>query len=212
MRESTLAVHLCEPKRRALAKNSTHVLIAYDAYNTFFRKTQHATRDKTYEEFSTSPFYNGFVKFGSFVHNISPLYPETFVNYLINNGIKLDEWCNESTYSKYVVALVKNETVETALERAIHHMLQWGTKNKTQWNQYLRQVSPNRGMYDIHDGKISPWIILNANTGHQLIKKMDDSQLATIQNILDIPFWEHTFRIRSDDTLLARRVIKDSTL
>ena len=69
-REKTLAVHVCEQKRRALARTEKHVVLGYDTYNRFYRKTQNSKQDKTYDEFARSPYYNAFVKFGSFVNNV----------------------------------------------------------------------------------------------------------------------------------------------
>jgi hypothetical protein len=187
-------------------------MIAYSAFNTFYRQTQYITKDKTYEEFCSSPFYKGFVKYGSFVHNVAPLYPKNYLNYLITNGIKLDEWSNESTYTKYVVSLIKTETVETALERSIQTMLAWGTNHSTQWNQYLTHASPSRVTYDIKDGKISPWLVLNSRNGISLIKKLDDTMLNELRDILDIPFWQYTFQHRPLDTKLAKEIIQGASI
>jgi len=38
--EKTLAVHICEQKRRYLAKDEKHVNIGYIAFNKFFQLTQ----------------------------------------------------------------------------------------------------------------------------------------------------------------------------
>ena len=83
-KEKTLAVHLCEQKRRSIAKTEKHVILGYDTYNRFYRKTQNSRQDKTYEDFARSPYYNAFVKFGSFVSNVNPLYPDRFIDYVVN--------------------------------------------------------------------------------------------------------------------------------
>jgi len=129
-KEKTLAVHVCEQKRRALAKTERHVLLGYDTYNKFYRKTQNSKQDKTYDEFARSPYYNAFVKFGSFVSNVNPLYPERFMDYVVTSGVKLDHWCRDELYDQYVIDLIKKETVETALERSVSHMMAWGENNK----------------------------------------------------------------------------------
>ena len=36
-------------------------------------------KQKTYEEFCASPYYNAFVKFGSFVNNVKSLYPKNML-------------------------------------------------------------------------------------------------------------------------------------
>ena len=211
-KEKTLAVHLCEQKRRALAKTEKHVMLGYDTYNRFYRKTQNNKQDKTYEDFARSPYYNAFVKFGSFVSNVNPLYPDRFIDYVVTSGVKLDHWCRDELYDKYVIDLVRTETVETALQRTINHMMSWADDNNAQWNHYFLYVSLSRATFDIKDGKVSPWLVLNSPSGKAMIKKFTDDQLMAITSIMDVPFWLNRFKKLPADTELVRQVVKESNI
>jgi hypothetical protein len=211
MKENTLFVHVCEQKRRALAKTEKHVVVGYDAFNRFFKHVQRSSfADKTYDEFAKSPYYNAFVKFGSFVSNVNPLYPNQFIEYVITSGVKLDHWCREELYEKYVLDLIRTESVNTALERSITHMMSWADTQGAVWNHYFLYVSTNRAIYDIKDGKISPWVILNSNNGKALLKKFNDEQLVSISNIIDLPFWINKFKKLPADVALVKEVVKES--
>lgn len=211
-KESTLSVHVCEQKRRHLAKTERHVVLAFDTYNRFYKLTQNSKGDKTYEDFAKSPYYNAFIKFGSFVSNVNPLYPDKFIDYVVKSGVKLDHWCRDDLYDKYVVDLVKRETVETALERSISHMMSWAEDNKSVWNHYFLYVSLSRATYDIKDGKVSPWLILNSPSGKEMLKKLSDEQLLAISSIMDVPFWLKKFKQLPADVELVRQVVKESNL
>ena len=212
-REKTLFVHVCEQKRRALAKTEKHVVIGYDAFNRFFKLVnKNKTENRSYDEFCKSPYYNAFVKFGSFVSNVNPLYPDKFIDYVVSSGVKLDHWCREELYEKYALDLIKTENVETALQRSISHMLTWAESNNAQWNHYFLYVSLSRAVYDIKDGKISPWIILNSKSGRDLLQKLSDEQLAAISNIIDIPFWTSKFKKLPADVELVKQVVKESKI
>lgn len=212
MKEGTLAVHVCEQKRRHLAQHEKHVVLGFDTYQRFFKLTQNSKHDKTYEEFAKSPYYNAFVKFGSFVSNVNPLYPDRFIDYVVRSGVKLDHWCRDEIYDKYVVDLVKTETVETALERSIKHMMEWGEKNKAAWNHYFLYVSLSRAVFDVKDGKVSPWLILNSHNGKEMLKKFNDEQLQAVNVILDIPFWLNKFKKLPADVELVKQVVKESNI
>ena len=212
VKESTLMVHVCESKRRALAKTDKHVVLGFETYNTFYQKTQNFHGKKTYDDFCKSPYYNAFVKFGSFVSNVKPLYPDKFITYVVTSGTKLDHWCRDDLYDKYVVELIRTESVETALERSITHMLEWSDANNSQWNHYFSYVSLNRAMYDIKDGKVSPWLVLNSNQGKLMIKRFNDEQLAAVGSVLDIPFWFNKFKQLPTDVELVKTVVKESNL
>ena len=211
-KEKTLMVHVCEQKRRALAKTERHVVLGFDTYNKFYKMSQNSKGDKTYEEFCKSPYYNAFVKFGSFVSNVNPLYPDRFIEYVIRSGTKLDHWCRDELYDKYVVDLVKTETVETALERSINHMMKWAENNQSQWNHYFLYVSLSRASFDIRDGKVSPWIVLNCSSGKSMLKKFNDEQLNAVSVVMDIPFWLNKFKKLPADVELVKEVVKESNL
>ena len=212
MQEKTLFVHVCEQKRRHMARTERHVVLGFDTYNKFYRLTQNSKQDKTYDDFAKSSYYNAFVKFGSFVSNVNPLYPDKFINYVVTSGVKLDHWCRDELYDKYVIDLIRTENVETALERSIKHMMEWGENNQASWNHYFLYVSLSRAVFDVRDGKVSPWLILNSKNGKDMLKKFNDEQLVAIGSIMDLPFWLNKFKRLSTDTELVRQVVKESNI
>lgn len=212
MKEKTLFVHVCEQKRRALAKTEKHVQIGYDTYTRFYQKTQKFKGIKTYDEFARSPYYNAFVKFGSFVSNVNPLYPDRFIDFIVTSGFKLDHWCRDELYDAYVLDLIKSEPVETALQRSITHLMSWAEENKAEWNHYFLYVSLSRATFDIRDGKVSPWLLLNCPSGKAMLAKFSDEQLEAIAQQIDPPFWIKKFKKHLDDVELVKQVVKESKL
>lgn len=211
-REKTLLVHVCEQQRRHLARKERHVVLAFETYQKFYQKAQNIKQDKTYEEFARSSYYNAFVKFGSFVSNVNPLYPDKFIEYVVTSGIKLDHWCRDELYDNYVVNLIKTESVETALERTIKYMIEWADANNAEWNHYFKYANLNRAAYHIKDGKISPWLILNSSNGQNMLKKFDDVQLQMISVVMDIPYWLSKFKKLPADVELVKQVVKESNI
>lgn len=211
-KEKTLMIHMCEQKRRHLAKEEKHVILAFYTFNKFYQINQKTVHNKTYEEFSKSPYYNAFVKFGSFLNNINPLYTNNFIEWVVKSGIKIDHWCRDELYEKYVIELLHTESVETALERSIQHMTVWANLNDSIWNHYFNYVSTNRAMFDIKDGKISPWLLLNSTKGKELLNQFRDDQLAAISTIIDPKVWVKKFKQQQQDLELVRTIIKESNL
>ena len=135
-----------------------------------------------------------------------------FIDYVVTSGIKLDHWCREELYEKYVIDLIKTESVNTALERSITHMMTWADNNNAQWNHYFLYVSLSRAMYDIKDGKISPWLVLNCKSGKDMLQKLNDEQLVSIGSVIDLPFWMNKFKRSAEDVELVRQVVKESKI
>ena len=213
MQEKTLFVHVCEQKRRHMAKTEKHVVLGFDTFQRFYKQTQpNSKQEKTYEDFCKSSYYNAFVKFGSFVSNVNPLYPERFIDFVIRSGVKLDHWCRDELYDEYVFDLIRKETAETALQRSIGTMMSWADDHNSQWNHYFLYVSLSRACYDIKDGKISPWLVLNSANGKDMLKKFSDEQLSHVQKIIDPPFWMNKFKKIPEDAELVRQVVKESNI
>lgn len=211
-KESTLFAHSCEQKRRHLQKNEKHVILGYQAFVKFYQISLRQSTVKTYEEFSKSPYYNAFVKFGSYLNNVKPLYVEKYVDYIVTSGIKLDHWCQDKHYEKYVIELIKKESVETALERSVVTMSSWAELNQSSWNHYFMYASTNRIVWDIRDGKISPWLVLNCKSGKKALSAFSDEQLNMLTDVLDPGHWAVRFKRQPSDVQLVKEVAKEAGL
>ena len=212
-REKTLAVHMCEKKRRALQKDEKRVRYGFYAFQRFYEITMSAKNKKTYEQFCDSQYYNAFVKFGSFINNVRPLYPERYIDYVVTSGVKLDHWCKDEMYEKYAIELILKEDVTTALERSVTTMMDWASEHEpAPWNHYFYHVSLNRAVWHIKDGKISPWLLLNCKSGKEMLSKFNDEQLEMIYHIVNPEHWAMRFRRLPNDVQLVKDVAKESNL
>lgn len=210
MQDKTLVSHMCERKRRALQKDEKRVQAGFMAFNRFWQLTQNAKVPKTYDNFADSSYYNAFVKFGSFVNNVRPLYPDKFIDYVIKSGVKLDHWCRDELYETYLFDVIKTEPVESAVQRSLQTMIEWGDENKAEFNHYFNYVSLNRAVNDIRNGYISPWVVLNTSTGQTMIRNMSDDQLNMISPAFDVPFWLKKFKSVPADVALVKEICQEA--
>jgi hypothetical protein len=211
-KEKTLVVHICEQKRRHLSKSEKHVQMGLLTFQRFYELTQKAKQPKTFDEFASSSFYTAFVKFGSFMVNTAPIYPERFIDFVIKSGVKLDHWCRDELYDTYISELIKIEPADGAIQRTIKTMMDWGDDNKAQWEHYFAYVNLNRATHDIKEGLVSPWIILNTKAGKEMLKGMNDEQLAIVGPVIDPQFWMRRFKSLPADTELVKDVIKEAKI
>jgi hypothetical protein len=203
---------MCEPKRRWLQKDEKRVTIGFYAFQRFYKLSAGNKKEKTYGEFVKSSFYNAFVKFGSFVNNVRPLYPDKYIDYVVTSNVKLDHWCREEMYEKYANELIRKEGVQTALERSIDTMVNWAKENNSLYNHYFEHASTNRITWDIRDGKISPWLVLNCKTGKTALNNFNDEQLTMLSTVLEPSHWAMRFKRNPRDVDLVRQVVKEAKL
>lgn len=211
-KEKTLIVHICEQKRRHLGKNEKHVQAGLMTYQRFYEITQKGKSQKTFDEFASSPYYTAFVKFGSFLVNTAPIYPERFIDFVIKSQVKLDHWCRDELYDTYIIELIKIEPADGAIQRTIKTMMDWADKNNAQWEHYFAYVNLNRATHDIKEGLISPWLVLNTKSGKEMLNKMNDEQLAIISEIIDPQFWKKRFKSLPADIELIKDIIKEANI
>jgi hypothetical protein len=200
---------MCERKRRELQKNEKRVQTGFYTFNRFWQLTQNLKKNKTYEEFADSSYYNAFVKFGSYINNINPIYPDKFIDYVIKSGIKLDHWTRDNTYEKYLFEMLKTEPVESAIQRTLQTMLEWEEEQSAPYIHYFDYVNLNRATQDILNGKISCWIILNTKAGKTMIQKMNDEQIALISPAFDVKFWLKKFKEHPADVALVLEICEE---
>ena len=213
VREKTLAAHMCEKKRRALQKDEKRVRHGFYAFGRFYKLSAGNKKEKTYEDFASSPYYNAFVKFGSFISNVKPLYPEKYIDYVVTSGVKLDHWCRDTLYEKYVLEFILKEDVTTALERSVKTMMEWAAENEpAPWHHYFEHIGLNRAVWDIKDGKISPWLILNCASGKAMLGKFNNEQLEMVYHVINPEHWSMRFRRLPSDVQLVKDVAKESNL
>ena len=204
---------MCEKKRRALQKDEKRVRHGFYAFQRFYKLSAGTKKEKTYQDFCNSQYYNAFVKFGSFISNVKPLYPEKYIDWVVTSGVKLDHWCRDELYEKYALEFILKESVETALERSVTTMMDWASEQETApWNHYFMYVSLNRAVWDIKDGKISPWLILNCKTGKDMLSKLNDEQLEMVFHVINPEHWALRFKRSTSDVELAKQVAKESSL
>lgn len=212
VKEKTLTVHVCEKKRRHLARNEKHVQAALIAYQKFYQIAQKSQKQKTFDEFVDSPYYNAFVKFGSFIINANPIYPERFIEWVVRSGVKLDHWCRDELYDTYVIDLIKTEPADGAIQRTMTTMLKWAEENSAVWEHYFHYVNLNRATHDIKEGLISPWVLLNCASGRQMLTKFNDEQLEIISPVLDPTHWKVRFSKYPADLELVKEVVKEAKI
>ena len=82
-KESSLAVHLCEAKRRWQQEREVGVQLGLKAYLRFYEITQGSAKLKSYVDFVKSPYYQAFVKWGRHMVAIRGVNPAAFLEWLL---------------------------------------------------------------------------------------------------------------------------------
>ena len=193
VREASLAVHSCEPRRRRQERDEAGVRLGFQAYLKFYELTQGSASLKTHDDFCESPYYRAFVKFGRYCVAVRTVNPARFVEWLLKNNKKIDRWCTDVMYTEYLVDYLRVENVNDALARAMEFSITWAEETGNPAEDCLRYGNTNAMVYAVTTGRISAWILYNCDSGQKFLNELDATQIAMIWPYIDSEVWMKKF-------------------
>lgn len=206
-RAETLHTHMCVKKRRHMEINTVESRLAFRAFQRFYDLATPSKKQKTAQDFIDSPFYIDFVKFGNHLAVLKPVYPEKFIEFVINHSIKLKDWSKDYVYYAYIEDLIKKEPAEAATERSIAEILAWTDNNKAEFSKFFSLISANEASHMICTGKISPWVLYLCTSGGTLMDKFNEDHAKMIGNIIDPSIWMKKFKNNPDDVTYIKSIL-----
>ena len=207
VKESSLAVHSCEPRRRRQEQSERGVQLGLQAYLKFYQLTQGSAKLKTFDDFADSPYYRAFVKFGRYCVDIRAINPARFIEYVLKQNKKIDHWCRDSIYTEYLLDYLRIENVNDALARAIEFGITWQEQTSNPAHDCLRYGNSNAMCHAITTGRISPWIIYNSESGQQFLSELSTEQIAMIWSYIDSDVWMKKFQDYPADQEYAKDIL-----
>lgn len=192
-KETSIEVHMCEPKRRRMQQDEAGVRLGFQAYIKFYETMQGSAKNKTYDDFCESAYYKAFVKFGRYCVNTHVINPPQFMNWLLKNNKKIDRWCSDQIYTEYLTQHLLVEAVDDALKRAIEHSIRWEESTGHPAKDMLRYGNANALCYDITAGRISPWVIYNSQSGVEFLGNLSTEQVAIVWPYINSDAWHKKF-------------------
>ena len=208
MKESSLAVHSCEPRRRRMEKDEAGVRLGFYSYIKFYELTQGSAKLKTYDDFCDSPYYKAFVKFGRYCVDVKAINPARFTEWVLKQNKKIDHWCKDTIYTEYLTDYLRVENVNDALARAMEFSIDWSEKSGHPAEDCLRYGNTNAMVYAVTAGRISPWIIYNSESGQKFLAELDATQIAMVWSYIDADFWMKKFKDYPADQEYSKDILQ----
>ena len=209
VRPANLLKHLCEQKRRWQDKDKPSNRIAYNAWLKFYKTIQPTRKKKEYVDFIASAYYIGFVKFGLYCAESFVLDPLIYVDYLLKESVSLDNRGSDKIYTKYLVIHLRNEDGMKAVKRSIDHMITISENENVRLQDVFRYVNVNKICHHILNGKISPWMLYQSESGTEFLSRLNDDQRNLIYPYIDPERWNIKFKRDNEQVKIINDVIKE---
>ena len=209
-RESTVAKHICEYKHRWLEKDRRGNQIGFQSWMQFYKKNTGSRKHNTYEEFIRSAYYIAFVKYGTFCVDINALNIPRFTEWLLKNQIKIDSWCSDSTYTRYLIEYLRHEDPLDAIARSIETTIEKAEKAGIRSCDYLRYGNPNSICYQVTLGKISPWMLYHSDSGSRFLDTLNPDHVKIIIDYINPEQWALKFKKNPDDVNKVKELLREA--
>lgn len=201
---SSLAVHVCEQKKRRAAQDEPAVRLAFQGFLAFYRQAHGSSRLKTVEDFMVSPYYRAFVKWGHYCVNTRAVDPEAFLNWLLAKNHRIDHWAQDSKYEQFLLAHVRQEPADRALARALESAIDWSERTEHPDRDYLRYGNANAICHAITTGRVTGWVLYNCASGQDFLANLGPEQIEIVWPWIESDFWErHLDRFPADRAWVA---------
>lgn len=210
-RERTLLSHMCETKHRWVNKDHPGNRLGFHSWLQFYKKTSMSkTKNTTYEEFIRSPYYAAFAKFGSYCVDVNVINVPRYIDWLLKENIKLDNWNTDTTYTKFIVQYIRTEDAFDAIHRSVEHCIKLGTDENIQANDVLRYIHPNRICQSVITGKLSPWLLYQSDSGVQFLSSLSQDHVNIVLDYINPEQWALKFHRDPDLTKQIRDTLKQA--
>lgn len=193
-RETSLAVHVCEQKKRYQSQTETGVQIGLNSYLKFYEMSQGSAKSKNFDDFARSPYYRAFVKFGQYCVSIRAINIARFTEWLLKNNKKIDYWCRDSVYSEYLLEHLRLENPIDAVQRSIETSISWAEETGNPAHDYLRYGNDNALCFAITTGRVSAWVLYNSNSGIEFLTRISTEQISILWPFVDTDYWQKRFK------------------
>jgi len=207
VKETSLTVHSCEPRRRRQERSERGVELGFQAYIKFYEMTQGSAKQKTFDDFAGSPYYKAFVKFGRYCVSIRAINPARFMEWVLKQNKKIDNWCSDTVYTEYLMFYLRVENVTDALARAMEFGIDWSEKTGNPPQDCLRYGGTNAMVYAVTAGRVSPWVIFNSESGQKFLSELNPEQVAIVYPYINVDHWQQRFRDYPADQEYAKEIL-----
>jgi hypothetical protein len=199
---------MCPKKKRFAEKDNIGSRLGFRVFQRFFALTTNSKKEKTFDDFIDSRYYVSFVKFGRHLVQLNPINTNDFVDFVIRNGVKLNDWQKDYVYETYLQDLVSKEPPEKGLERTIVFMNEWADENNCTYDQFFSVIPTTEAAYLIKTGRISPWVLYLSESAGNLLDQFNDEQYNMIKAIIDPSVWTKRIQKHSEDVKFIKETLK----
>jgi hypothetical protein len=125
----------------------------------------------------------------------------------LKNQIKIDTWCSDGTYTRYLIEYLRHEDAMDAVARSVETTINLAETENIRSVDYLRYGNVNKICYQITLGKISPWLLYQSDSGMQFLDNLGPDHVKMIIDYINPEQWALKFKRNPDDARQVKEIL-----
>ena len=125
----------------------------------------------------------------------------------MKNQIKIDNWCSNTNYNRFLIQHLKDEDALDAIARSIETTINFAKEENIQSKDYLRYGNRNRVCHLITNGKISPWMLYQSESGVELLSNLDEGQQRLVIDYINPEQWALKFKRNPEQVTQVKELL-----
>ena len=128
---------------------------------------------------------------------------------MLKEKIKIDTWATDSNYNKFLIEYLQIEDPHDAIHRSVETCIELSKDQNIQHNDVLRYGNRNRILYCITNGKISPWLLYQSDSGVKLLDEISQDQIKLVFDYIIPMKWAMKFAKDEQVAIEIRKLCTD---
>lgn len=190
-RESAFLRHKCPEMERAEKTQSIQGQAAYVYYSEWMKA--YKRKVPPIETFTTSRYFNSFVKFAVYVKKLNIARPDAFVRLMKEKDISPMLWTRDECYTMYLEWNDRRSAPMEQAEITIKTIIDITDAANIEPAEVFNVMHPREIVQLVRLRKLSPWILLCSTAFKDLLTRMEDHDKEELLNVIGYNYWATKF-------------------
>lgn len=189
--ETSFMKHRCPQMEKSEEIKGARGQAAFALYSSWMQAYNRKVPD--IETFTTSRYFNTFVKFADHVKHIQLASPETFIRLMKEKDISPMLWTRNECYSIYLEWYDRRSNPMDQAKITIDTLFKVADAADISTSDVFEAMHPREIMQFIRLRKLSPWILLCSKKFKDVVSHMDTTDRDELLNVIGYNYWAEKF-------------------
>lgn len=195
-RESAFLKHRCTEMEKAEKIQSVQGQSAYHHYSEWMKV--YKRKVPPIETFTTSRYFNSFIKFGDYVKKLNIARPDAFIRIMKEKDISPMLWTRDECYTMYLEWNDRRSSPMEQAEITIKTLHDIADAAQISVPEVFNVLHPREVIQFIRLRKLSPWILLCSVAFKDLLTRMEEHDKDELVNVIGYNYWALKFEEMPD--------------